>query len=113
MIWPRAGIVSTGVAYRQPKWERRISEIGSGLWVTATASDAMRVKFKVDSIRKVFSRPGATGPNGLFEDVVAHIGEYPTMNFIQHVMGFPTDWTKLEPLAMDKFQQWLRQHGDY
>lgn len=28
--WPRAGTLSSGVCFRQPKWERRISEIDSG-----------------------------------------------------------------------------------
>jgi hypothetical protein len=26
-------------------------------------------------------------------------------------MGWPIKWTDLEPLAMDKFQSWLQQHG--
>lgn len=29
------------------------------------------------------------------------------------VMGWPSGWTSLEPLAMDKFQQWLRLHGRF
>ncbi len=27
------------------------------------------------------------------------------------MMGWPTDWTALEPLAAGKFQQWLSAHG--
>jgi hypothetical protein len=27
------------------------------------------------------------------------------------VMGWPMGWTELRPLATDKFQEWLRQHG--
>lgn len=26
-------------------------------------------------------------------------------------MGFPISWTSLDPMATDKFQQWLRSHG--
>ena len=37
--WLRAGIIVDGVAYRQPRWERRIREIGSGLWPTPTSRD--------------------------------------------------------------------------
>jgi len=29
------------------------------------------------------------------------------------VMGWPMGWTELQPLEMDKFQEWLRQHGVY
>ncbi|MCH2137419.1 MAG: hypothetical protein MK101_12735 [Phycisphaerales bacterium] len=28
-----------------------------------------------------------------------------------HFMGWPVGWTGLEPLAMDRFQLWLRLHG--
>lgn len=38
--WPRSGIVFDGKFYPQPKWERRINEIGYGLWPTARAQDA-------------------------------------------------------------------------
>lgn len=34
--WPKAGIVCGGAFYPQPNWERRISEIGSGLLPTPT-----------------------------------------------------------------------------
>jgi hypothetical protein len=27
------------------------------------------------------------------------------------MMGWPIGWTALEPLATDKFQQWLHAHG--
>lgn len=32
-------------------------------------------------------------------------------NWIDWLMGWPIGWTGLEPLAMDKFRLWLRQHG--
>lgn len=31
--------------------------------------------------------------------------------WVEWLMGWPTGWTDLKPLAMDKFQQWLEQHG--
>ena len=31
--------------------------------------------------------------------------------WVAWLMGWPIGWTDLEPLATDKFQQWLRQHG--
>jgi len=37
--WPRAGLIADGEFYPLPKWERRISEIGSGLWPTPVAHD--------------------------------------------------------------------------
>jgi len=35
----------------------------------------------------------------------------PTFN--ECLMGWPIEWTSLEPLAMDKFQQWQQQHGGF
>jgi len=29
------------------------------------------------------------------------------------LMGWPIGWSDLKPLAMDKYQLWLQQHGDY
>ena len=31
--------------------------------------------------------------------------------WVEWLMGWPLGWTALEPLAMDKYQQWLEQHG--
>ncbi len=36
--WPKAGIVCDGEFFPQPSWERRISEIAFGLWLTPTAT---------------------------------------------------------------------------
>ena len=36
-----------------------------------------------------------------------------TPNHYEWLMGWPLGWTDLEPLEMDKFQQWLRQHGKF
>ena len=33
--------------------------------------------------------------------------------WVEWLMGWPIEWTALEPLEMDRFQQWLRQSGSY
>lgn len=33
--------------------------------------------------------------------------------WVEWLMGWPLGWTDLKPLAMDKFRQWLEQHGSY
>lgn len=33
--------------------------------------------------------------------------------WVEWLMGWPIGWTDLQPLAMDKFRQWLEQHGAY
>jgi hypothetical protein len=40
-------------------------------------------------------------------------GYKPHPQVLEWAMGFPITWTELKPLAMDKFQQWLEQHGIY
>ena len=32
-------------------------------------------------------------------------------NWVEWLIGWPIGWTDLKPLAMGKYQQWLRQHG--
>lgn len=39
--WPRAGLMSSGTAYRLPHLEHRTDETESGLWPTASATDGM------------------------------------------------------------------------
>lgn len=31
--------------------------------------------------------------------------------WVEWLMGWPSEWTDLKPLAMDKYQEWQRQHG--
>jgi hypothetical protein len=33
--------------------------------------------------------------------------------WVEWLMGWPLGWTDLRPLEMDKYQQWLQQHGVY
>lgn len=33
--------------------------------------------------------------------------------WVEWLMGWPIGWTELKPLATDKFQEWLQQHGNY
>jgi hypothetical protein len=33
--------------------------------------------------------------------------------WVAWLMGWPLGWTSLEPLATDKFRQWLRSHGEF
>ena len=33
--------------------------------------------------------------------------------WVEWLMGWPLGWTDLKPLAMDRYQQWLQQHGGF
>jgi hypothetical protein len=39
------------------------------------------------------------------------LGGPPNPEWVEWYMGWPIGWTALEPLATDKFQQWLNSHG--
>ena len=41
----------------------------------------------------------------------AQVGGSLNPTWVEWLMGWPLGWTDLEPLEMDKFQQWLEQHG--
>ena len=41
----------------------------------------------------------------------AEIGGSLNPSWVEWLMGWPIGWTDCAPLAMDKFQQWLRSHG--
>jgi DNA (cytosine-5)-methyltransferase 1 len=32
--------------------------------------------------------------------------------WVEWLMGWPQEWTDLKPLEMDKYQEWLQQHGE-
>lgn len=33
--------------------------------------------------------------------------------WVEWLMGWPSEWTDLKPLAMDKYQEWQHAHGCY
>tara|TARA_R110000868_G_scaffold83144_2_gene234973 strand:- start:2 stop:505 length:504 start_codon:yes stop_codon:yes gene_type:complete len=33
--------------------------------------------------------------------------------WVEWLMGWPLEWTDLNPLETDKFQEWQKEHGDY
>ena len=45
--------------------------------------------------------------------VMASDGGQLNPEWVEWLMGWPIGWTGLEPLAMDKYHEWRRQHGGY
>jgi len=153
--WPKAGIVCGGEFYPQPKWERRINEIGSGLWPTPAAQEpgwtidgqvqvvdkdgnlpthwnqrwfdkntGRVVQKGITQVAQMWPTPRSSpnenrqtkptpsqlaGTHG--KSLAAEVGGQLNPMWCEWLMGWPIGWTDLKPLAMDKFQQWLRQHG--
>lgn len=175
--WPKAGMTHDGASYRQPSWERRTSEIASGLlptitvsnasytsqaskdkygsgmtlteavqrsviWPTPTAHDSeagtvftpvmtkngtlrhmaksgKTSRANLGKIAKFLATPTtrdyrSPNTNGNMPDQLPNqVGGQLNPTWVEWLMGWPLGWTDLKPLAMDKFQSWLQQHGIY
>lgn len=101
--WPKAGMMRNGVCYRQPKWERRIREIGSGLWPTPTVDDADNSTLP-PSQRERDNLPGALLKNGEAS------GGQLNPDWVEALMGWPPSWTSLYPMSKEIFNRWLKTH---
>jgi hypothetical protein len=42
-----------------------------------------------------------------------YISRYPNPTFQERLMGWPLQWSALEPLGTDRFQRWRRLHGGF
>ena len=49
--------------------------------------------------------------NGHTPQLPEVIGGQLNPTWVEWLMGWPLGWTDLKPLGMDRFQQWLEQHG--
>lgn len=137
----KAGMTVDGAFYPQPNWERRINEIAYGLepngetffhTPTTGGLDGGSNSRKALAKRLSNSLPTPTANDGKgagrkrFKGSDHYRGAkvsealrtkqddpiYPNPYFLEWLMGWCIGWTELEPLAMDKFQLWLQQHGD-
>jgi hypothetical protein len=133
--WPRSGFVFDGVCYLLPEVEHRTLDNGSGLLPTPVAYDATpggpnnhykglghRAKWPTPRYSdykgavtntETTRRRQESGQANLCEVIVNNTlgGGRLNPNWVEWLMGWPIGWTALEPLATDKFQQWLSAHG--
>jgi len=93
-------MIVNGDAYQRPKWERPIREIEYGLLPTPLASDHRRPGGVLEQYKKM-------------PDIAAIVGGFVHPEYHEWLMGWPIGWTGLEPLEMDRFQEWLDLHGSY
>ena len=84
--WPRSGMMRNGTAYQLQPLVPIIAGTGCGLWHTPTARDwkgyTMRNGESIcNQLRRIFGGTGVPDPK-----------------FIEELMGYPSQWTSLEPL---------------
>ena len=116
-IWPRWGSMRNGECWERTPSAQTTSENESGYWPTpcsgpCDSSCTMETTLKWDNgkhqltlTREVAREEKAAG---------RHI-PHGTLNppWVEWLMGWPTGWTDLKPLAMDKFREWWRLHGGF
>jgi hypothetical protein len=102
--WPRAGMTVDGIAYPRQPLVPIIKETASGLLPTITAQTYGT------------NQGGAAGRVGKvrmsLQSMAKQRGGHLSPSFVERMMNWPVGWTDLEPLAMDKYQQWYASHGD-
>lgn len=112
-IWPRWGLMRSGEFWEQLMPGRIMSENGSGWWPTPTCTVICETTERWQKRKENFRNGLSNFDPGLKLEVA--IGGYPNPTWVEWLMGWPEEWTKLEsrPLATDKFQWWLRSHGEH
>jgi hypothetical protein len=117
--WPRWGLMRSGECWALDIFQPLTSDKESGFWPTPVKTDGFAVGWCETSINR--KEAGETRPSG------AHIGTglkydrrtfpylsngYPNPALTEWLMGWPTKFTDLQPLATDKFLEWRQQHGE-
>jgi hypothetical protein len=96
--WPKAGTMRSGASYQRQSWERRISEIESGLLPTPTAREwkdrgrpcVLQKLARGDGVAKEIFKHSAT--HRLSNEITAGLNPF----FALWMMGYPAGWTDLE-----------------
>jgi len=96
--WPSWGITLDGVCWELATSAPRTGETACGYWPTPTTAgnENSQSMLKWPAHRRMFV---ALETGGL------------SLDLREWLMGWPIGWTALEPLATDRYQQWLRLHG--
>lgn len=137
--WPRWGMMRNGVCWERDTSVPRIKEIGSGYLPTPAATEygtnqggaagrtgKIRPSLSTMARKNMWPTPTSSmmtmgdleqarfagnDPNRPKYQEANRVGGTLNPLWVEWLMGWPTGWTDLEPLEMDKFRQWLRSHG--
>ena len=111
--WPQWGLMQDGECWEQETLAHHTKGTESGSWLpTPLASDHKKItKNKEYHLKRNFDLPNK----------LVQIGHPPSKNggwgwfhpvLSESMMGWPTGWTELKPLAMDKSHSVQQQHGE-
>lgn len=107
-IWPRWGTMRNGECWERTMPERLTGETEFGLsqhWPTPICHMAKESDCPSEATR---NEPSLTHQaRGGDETLPKKLNP----EWVEWLMGWPIGWTNLEPLGMDRFQQWQSSHG--
>lgn len=102
--WPRWGSMRSGESFLRPIPALPICESASGLWPTPTRRD-----YRSDKCTPEVKAARDAHPRGKTLPWV--LGGLLNPEWTEWLMGWPIGHTALEPLEMDKYQEWRQQHS--
>jgi hypothetical protein len=121
--WPTWGLMRNGECWDMTGSVVNTGETESGLLATPTKElfshwSSAKAKISTDGRRKSGVKVGSIFWWDMTEQHLRLGGleekkMIPDPSCGEVVMGWPMGWTELQPLEMDKFQEWQRQHGVY
>ena len=103
VILPKSGMHADGFLYQHANWERITSGRESGSLPTPSGVNGGRNH----TMGRIDEWGGSGNPFRGTE-----IGKWRCASFEEWMMGWPTGWSALTPLGMDKFQSWQQQHSE-
>ena len=135
--WPKQGLMRDGVCSELTMSVPRTDVKGSGYWPTPDCQnhrDGSKLRkdnnvaeggrhgvslhhavyhWPTPTVNGNYNRKGLskTSGDGLATAVKSCEDGQLNPNWVEWLIGWPIGWTDLKPLAMGKYQQWLRQHG--
>jgi hypothetical protein len=136
--WPRRGLMRNGVCWERTMLAPRTGGSGCGSWPTPMRADARGSagvgKNELPNAVKAWPTPNTADANRKGADIArrtragsggddlvtavrtgggATPQKIPPLNpsWVEWLMGWPIEWTALEPLEMGRYRRWLEQHG--
>lgn len=100
---PKLGLIADGVVFQQKNLARLISETVCG-WSGEMFATPQARDYRSGSLDR-WNDPRRS------RNLNDQVGGLLNPMWEEWLMGWPIGWTELKPLAMDKFQEWQRQHS--
>ena len=98
--WPKWGSMRNGELFQQPQPVQTMFVRGSGYLPTPTAHNAKEGAYPAEYARNT-------------PTLAAVLGGKISPSRTEWMMGWPIDWTDLQPLAMGRWESWQLAHGRF